>query len=668
MSSTITNNNGPRLSSTTTSNTTTTTVPPSPIPHLRIASHQLEEDTQSFVTFTVESSILAANSTIEKSSLVVSRRRRYRDFEKLRENLKRNGFATLNLPGKLFIHSESAISQRRKDLERSLIDYVAEHGTNPILDEFLGITLTANNNNNNLSPFPPPITPIRPTMIGHHHNNTRTTNNTTSDTLDGGMSSMISGTETSKSSNNNNKLILRNDSRESGGDDDDNTDNDDDDVDSNTSSTRQEEHLRFYMPYPLELLAARAAARSEAQASKRLSLIFACLSVATSLLAILSKRRANNFTKSFPLEGMTFGFAASSLITYMFHSIPARRQVRHLVGMFGFDVPPTSCTIVEDVASLVQNFKYNPTTTSLSPPSTTTSSTTNNNNIINTPKILKQKGSSNNNISAILPPTTEFNATSTTLVLPAQTPAAPTKSISSSSSSNIDDLAMLDAFNNERRHFEGVTQARLLYQQNRTEVEIMWRLSRALYYAREVDGFDPKAVIGEALQVIQQALTLAPDHPQVLKFIALLRNAESQIPPNGTGQRIEAALAFEQYVSKALKIDPQDPTLWYMMGRFNFDLANLSWMERRGAKAIYGQEPPAGSYVEALRCFEKSHELKPTAATFLKVGESLLKLRKDKGRADQCIKLASTWTPPSGTIISSEDERSVVEAKKLLGG
>ena len=58
-----------------------------------------------------------------------------------------------------------------------------------------------------------------------------------------------------------------------------------------------------------------------------------------------------------------------------------------------------------------------------------------------------------------------------------------------------------------------------------------------------------------------------------------------------------------------IKLDPTNDGTYHVMGRWYFEVASLSWIERKMAEIIY-TKPPVGSYEEAIFYFKKAIEIK----------------------------------------------------------
>ena len=95
-------------------------------------------------------------------------------------------------------------------------------------------------------------------------------------------------------------------------------------------------------------------------------------------------------------------------------------------------------------------------------------------------------------------------------------------------------------------------------------------------------------------------------------------------------------------------------------------MAQLSWITRRAAAALFG-EPPTSSVEEALDEFMKAEEAAPdfSRANQLYVGKCYQNL-KDVPMARLWTKKCLALPAPVGNSLAIEDEETVVEAKAFL--
>jgi regulator of microtubule dynamics protein 3 len=150
----------------------------------------------------------------------------------------------------------------------------------------------------------------------------------------------------------------------------------------------------------------------------------------------------------------------------------------------------------------------------------------------------------------------------------------------------------------------------------------------------------------------------------VHKWLAIIHNALGE-RRGAIRDRVEGGVAFDLHTKKALEIDPSDPTLHYMAGRFCFDVSGLSWLERQGARAISGKEPPKATYQEALQHYQNALALKESPAFFLEIGKCFQKLR-DESKALESFKKAATFVPAGGEALTIEEVAAREEAREIL--
>lgn len=63
------------------------------------------------------------------------------------------------------------------------------------------------------------------------------------------------------------------------------------------------------------------------------------------------------------------------------------------------------------------------------------------------------------------------------------------------------------------------------------------------------------------------------------KWYAILVGVKSKFLP--TKGKIENGYLFKEYVEKALELMPNDGYLHHLMGRFKYEVSELSWIEKK---------------------------------------------------------------------------------------
>ncbi|KAK1132705.1 hypothetical protein K0M31_014085 [Melipona bicolor] len=200
----------------------------------------------------------------------------------------------------------------------------------------------------------------------------------------------------------------------------------------------------------------------------------------------------------------------------------------------------------------------------------------------------------------------------------------------------------------------------LINYKNSEDVEIIWRLCRAMYKmsktSNEVDG---KKLIFEACDLIFEALKIKENHWSVHKWASILLNSKTLY--EGIKAQIKESYNIKKHMLRAIELNPEEPTLMYMLGNWCYQVADLTWYQRKIASVIFG-EPPSSSFEEALKYFETAEEIDPNfySQNLLMLGKTYIKLNQK----DQALKyLKMTVEYPA----KNEDDRDAKqEAQKLL--
>ncbi|NXG58726.1 RMD2 protein, partial [Hemiprocne comata] len=153
-------------------------------------------------------------------------------------------------------------------------------------------------------------------------------------------------------------------------------------------------------------------------------------------------------------------------------------------------------------------------------------------------------------------------------------------------------------------------------------VDLLWRLARA--YG---DLFDMTTDAEEKRKYYVCVFFFSP-----LRF-AIMCGYMSQF--ESVQNKIRNGYLFKEHLDKAIELKPQDPFLYYLNGRWCYSVAQLSWIEKKVATALFGT-PPTSTVEEALQNFLKAEEMHPGYSKCNYV--YLAKCYKDLGQKNNALK------------------------------
>ncbi|XP_011642246.1 regulator of microtubule dynamics protein 1-like [Pogonomyrmex barbatus] len=136
-------------------------------------------------------------------------------------------------------------------------------------------------------------------------------------------------------------------------------------------------------------------------------------------------------------------------------------------------------------------------------------------------------------------------------------------------------------------------------------VDVVWRYARSCYkYSTcTTDADVRKSVISAGIDACEKLL--AVPNVNLHKWCAILVGINGDFMP--IAEKIKNGYRFKEHVMKAIEICPDDADLHHLLGRFSYEVANLSWIERKIAASLFS-EPPSASYEDAIDYFRKAED------------------------------------------------------------
>ncbi|KAJ8250397.1 hypothetical protein COCON_G00223190 [Conger conger] len=189
----------------------------------------------------------------------------------------------------------------------------------------------------------------------------------------------------------------------------------------------------------------------------------------------------------------------------------------------------------------------------------------------------------------------------------------------------------------------------------------LWRLMRAYVDAHDMatDVSDKKSHAEAGKMVGAEAITLNPMCAESHQWYAILCGLMSEY--ESVQNKIKNGYLFKDHLDRAIELKPQDPLSYYLLGRWCYAVAQLSWLERKVATTLFG-EPPSASVHDALKNFLKVEEIQPKYSKCNYV--FLAKCYKDLGERRQALEMCNAAS--SMSTVSKEDEEAQNELNSLL--
>jgi len=129
----------------------------------------------------------------------------------------------------------------------------------------------------------------------------------------------------------------------------------------------------------------------------------------------------------------------------------------------------------------------------------------------------------------------------------------------------------------------------------------------------------------------EAALKLSPNNSEAncVMAIALGRSALTK----SSKEKIAISKEIKHYLDISLKNDPQNFKAWHVLGRWNYELTNLNFLERAAVRLLYGGLPDA-SLKASEEAFERSKVIAPW---FILNYLEMAKAYKSDGKNDKAI-------------------------------
>ena len=225
------------------------------------------------------------------------------------------------------------------------------------------------------------------------------------------------------------------------------------------------------------------------------------------------------------------------------------------------------------------------------------------------------------------------------------------------------DLNKIDLLQEQNQFPEALALSNQLYNKYQTEdfpkVEILWRIARSYFDIADqsTDLKIQKKNIDHAFPFVKEALEIAPESSKANHWYAVIIGRKGIL--EGTKQKIINSYEVEKYCLQAIELDPGYDGSYHVMGRWHYNVADLSWLERNIASLVYAT-PPKGSFEQAIEYFQSAISCKSDEIRhYLWLGKSYYSI----GEYD---KAKETLSRALEIVIRNNSDRILIEQVELL--
>ncbi|KAE9342057.1 hypothetical protein PF008_g10339 [Phytophthora fragariae] len=192
-------------------------------------------------------------------------------------------------------------------------------------------------------------------------------------------------------------------------------------------------------------------------------------------------------------------------------------------------------------------------------------------------------------------------------------------------------------------------------------VEMLWRLARACNYLvdEKSNPDEKKALAFEGLAESEKAYALNSDSAASNKWMAIMTSTVGNF--RDLKEKIAGAYVIRDHIQRAIELDPTDATSHNILGQWCLAFADMTWIEKRAAAALFGT-PPTATYEEAVQHFHAAEEISPgfwKKNVFL-LAQTYMKMKRTKEAANWVLKAKAV------PVKTKEDEEVAQDIAALM--
>jgi len=147
----------------------------------------------------------------------------------------------------------------------------------------------------------------------------------------------------------------------------------------------------------------------------------------------------------------------------------------------------------------------------------------------------------------------------------------------------------------------------------RNNPSYLWRMCKSQYLCSVLAGQEgdlkrKKELVLQAVQTGEQAIKLDDKNSEAHKWFAISLGSRGEY--GGVKEKIMDGFEFKKHTDLAAQLNPLDQITHHLLGRFCYEVSQLSWIERKMAATLFA-DPPSSSLPEAIQHFLQAERLKP---------------------------------------------------------
>ncbi len=124
---------------------------------------------------------------------------------------------------------------------------------------------------------------------------------------------------------------------------------------------------------------------------------------------------------------------------------------------------------------------------------------------------------------------------------------------------------------------------------------------------REANNKNRDAYYNAAVFYGKKALAINPENDEA--NVALAIAIGRTVLVKSGNEKISAIKDIRRYAEMALKINPKNFKAWHVLGKWNYEISNLNFVEKAAIKVMYGGLPDA-SFKKAILAYEEAKAIK----------------------------------------------------------